>query len=297
MRFVRRDGSLLWVEVHANPLHHDDGHALRRGRLLRRRDRARGAGPAHAPRGRHRRADRAREPARAGADAGRGAGAGGRAGALGRRGDARPRRLQGDQRHARARGGRRGAARGRAPAAALRARARPRGAARRRRVRGRADRPRRALGRGRRTRWTASATALAAPFDDAWSSAWARRSAWPRSRPTAATRPTCSRTPTAAMYARQGRAQRLAAIASPARRCDDPVDPDLRHVRRARLARAVPRDPLHARRVRGRGAAGGRRGRRDGPPPRAHAGRDAVARDRGLPRDHRRDPRRGRRRA
>jgi diguanylate cyclase (GGDEF)-like protein/PAS domain S-box-containing protein len=25
LRFVRRDGSLLWVEVHANPLHHDDG--------------------------------------------------------------------------------------------------------------------------------------------------------------------------------------------------------------------------------------------------------------------------------
>ncbi len=25
VRFVRRDGSLLWVEVHANPLHHDDG--------------------------------------------------------------------------------------------------------------------------------------------------------------------------------------------------------------------------------------------------------------------------------
>ena len=22
---MRRDGSLLWVEVHANPLHHDDG--------------------------------------------------------------------------------------------------------------------------------------------------------------------------------------------------------------------------------------------------------------------------------
>jgi PAS domain S-box-containing protein len=22
---VRRDGSLLWVEVHSNPLHHDDG--------------------------------------------------------------------------------------------------------------------------------------------------------------------------------------------------------------------------------------------------------------------------------
>ena len=25
VRFVRRDGSLLWVEVHANPLHDDDG--------------------------------------------------------------------------------------------------------------------------------------------------------------------------------------------------------------------------------------------------------------------------------
>jgi diguanylate cyclase (GGDEF)-like protein/PAS domain S-box-containing protein len=25
VRFVRRDGTLLWVEVHANPLHHDDG--------------------------------------------------------------------------------------------------------------------------------------------------------------------------------------------------------------------------------------------------------------------------------
>ncbi len=25
VRFVRRDGSLLWVEVHANPLHNDDG--------------------------------------------------------------------------------------------------------------------------------------------------------------------------------------------------------------------------------------------------------------------------------
>ena len=32
VRFVRRDGSLLWVEVHANPLHHDGRRALRRGR-------------------------------------------------------------------------------------------------------------------------------------------------------------------------------------------------------------------------------------------------------------------------
>ena len=85
---------------------------VRRGRLLRRRDRARGAGPAHAPRGRHRRADGAREPARARADAGGGAGPGGHALALGRRGDARPRRLQGHQRHARTRGRGRGVARG-----------------------------------------------------------------------------------------------------------------------------------------------------------------------------------------
>ena len=32
VRFVRRDGSLLWVEVHANPLHHDDGSSTARSR-------------------------------------------------------------------------------------------------------------------------------------------------------------------------------------------------------------------------------------------------------------------------
>ena len=45
-----------------------------------------------------------------------------------------------------------------------------------------------------------------------------------------------------------------------------------------------------------RGAADRRRGRRDDPHPRAPARRDAVVRDRGLPRDHRGDPRAGGRR-
>ena len=34
VRFVRRDGSLLWVEVHANPLHHDDGQLYGRSRPM-----------------------------------------------------------------------------------------------------------------------------------------------------------------------------------------------------------------------------------------------------------------------
>ena len=65
---------------------------------------------------------------------------------------------------------------------------------------------------------------------------------------------------------------------------------------RRRQPRAVPRDPLHARGVRRRGAAGGRGGRRDDPHPRAHARRRALLRDRGLPGDHGGDPRRGARR-
>ena len=44
---------------------------------------------------------------------------------------------------------------------------------------------------------------------------------------------------------------------------------------RDRQPRAVPGDPLHARRVRGRGAADRRRGRRDDPHPRAQTGRHA----------------------
>ena len=69
VRFVRRDGSLLWVEVHANPLHHDDGVLY--GAVASYDDvtAARRAGPAHALRGRHRPADRAGQPARAGAHA------------------------------------------------------------------------------------------------------------------------------------------------------------------------------------------------------------------------------------
>ena len=79
VRFVRRDGSLLWVEVHANPLHDDDGALYgavasyddvtarveqdRRTRHEADTDALTGLG----------------EPARAGADAGGGAGAGGRA--------------------------------------------------------------------------------------------------------------------------------------------------------------------------------------------------------------------------
>ena len=60
--------------------------------------------------------------------------------------------------------------------------------------------------------------------------------------------------------------------------------------------RAVPGDPLHARGVRRRGEAGGGRGLLDDPHPRAHARRRAELRGGGLPRDHRGDPRRGRRR-
>ena len=44
---------------------------------------------------------------------------------------------------------------------------------------------------------------------------------------------------------------------------------------RDRQPRAVPGDPLHARRVRGGGAADRRRGRRDDPHPRAQTGRHA----------------------
>src|SRR5829696_1497554 len=75
-----------------------------------------------------------------------------------------------------------------------------------------------------------------------------------------------------------------------------PRDPHLLDLGRRGEPGPVPGDPLHARGVRGRGAAGRRRGRLDDPHPRPHARRHAVLRDRGLPRDHRSDPRRGRRR-
>ena len=91
VRFVRRDGSLLWVEVHADPLHHDDGmlygavagfdDVTRRVEQDRRtRDQARGraaAAPLRArarPRGAARRrrvrrgAHRPRRPIRGGAE-------------------------------------------------------------------------------------------------------------------------------------------------------------------------------------------------------------------------------------
>src|SRR4051794_34386308 len=58
----------------------------------------------------------------------------------------------------------------------------------------------------------------------------------------------------------------------------------------------MPRDPVHARGVRRRSAADRGRGWRAHPHPRAQARRDAQLRDRGLPGDLRRDPRRGRRR-
>ena len=58
----------------------------------------------------------------------------------------------------------------------------------------------------------------------------------------------------------------------------------------------MPRDPVHARGVRRRGAAGRGRGRVDDPHPRPHARRHAQLRGRGLPQHHRGDPRRGRRR-
>ncbi|CAA9470633.1 MAG: hypothetical protein AVDCRST_MAG13-444, partial [uncultured Solirubrobacteraceae bacterium] len=70
----------------------------------------------------------------------------------------------------------------------------------------------------------------------------------------------------------------------------------LLHLGRRRGARAVPRDPVHARGVRRGGAAGGGGGRGDDPRPRAHAGRDAELRGGGLPGHHRGHPGGGRRR-
>ena len=75
-----------------------------------------------------------------------------------------------------------------------------------------------------------------------------------------------------------------------------PGDHHLRDLGRDRQPRSVPGDPLHARGVRGRGAADRRRGRRPHPHPRPHPGRHAELRGRGLPGDPRRDPCRGRRR-
>ena len=119
VRFVRRDGSLLWVEVHANPLHHDDGQLY--GAVASYDDVT-----ARVEQDRRTRHEADTDPLTGLANRRAlertldgGAGAGGRAGARRRAADARPRRLQGDQRHPRARRGRRGAARGRAPAAAL----------------------------------------------------------------------------------------------------------------------------------------------------------------------------------
>ena len=57
VRFVRRDGTLLWVEIAREPAARRGRRALRRGGELRRRHRPRRAGPAHAPRGRSRPAD------------------------------------------------------------------------------------------------------------------------------------------------------------------------------------------------------------------------------------------------
>ena len=65
---------------------------------------------------------------------------------------------------------------------------------------------------------------------------------------------------------------------------------------RGREPRPVPGDPVHARGVRRRGEAGRGRGLLDDPHPRAHARRRAELRGRGLPRDHRGDQGRGRRR-
>ena len=73
-------------------------------------------------------------------------------------------------------------------------------------------------------------------------------------------------------------------------------DHHVRDLGRDRQPRSVPGDPVHARGVRGRGAADRRRGRRPHPHPRPHPGRHPELRDRGLPGDPRRDPRRGRRR-
>src|SRR3954452_234616 len=75
-----------------------------------------------------------------------------------------------------------------------------------------------------------------------------------------------------------------------------PGDHQQLDLRGDRQPRPVPGDPLHARGVRGRGAARGRRGCLADPHPRPDAGRDAFVRDRGLPGDHGGDQGRGRRR-
>ena len=271
VRFVRRDGSLLWVEVHANPLHHEDGVLYGAVAYLRRRDGAGGAGPAHAPRGRHRPADRAWPT-------------GARWSARSRRrwrGPARGRARSGwscststaSRRSTTPTGTRRATrrcARSRARLRRSRARARPGGAARRRRVRGRADRPRRALRRGaglRRAHPRGAGGAVASTADARELARAMGVATFPADGGNAADLLAHA---DRGDVRRQGRAQRLAAIASAAlgRRSRHP---DLRHVGRARLARAVPGDPVHARRVRGRGAPGRGRGRRHGPPARAHA--------------------------
>ena len=151
VRLVRGDGSLLWVEMHANPLTDDDGEIYGAVATCEdvtarveqdRRTRHEAETDALTGLANRRALERTLEAAL------------GRARtrvALGRDHHARPRRLQGDQRHPRPRGGRRRADRGRAAVARVRARARPGGAPRRRRVRGRADRRRRVLGAVRDT--------------------------------------------------------------------------------------------------------------------------------------------------
>ena len=105
VRFVRRDGSLLWVEVHANPLHDGDGKLY--GAVASyddvtarveqdRRTRHEADTDALTGLANRRALERTLDAALARAGA--------RARSVGR-GDARPRRLQGDQRHPRPRGG------------------------------------------------------------------------------------------------------------------------------------------------------------------------------------------------
>ena len=215
VRFVRRDGSLLWVEVHANPLHHDDGVLY--GAVASYDDvtqrveqdrRTRYEADTDALTGLANR--RALERTLAAALT--------RAGARSRSvgaADARPRRLQGDQRHARARGGRRGAARGRARGcgAACASATSWRGSAA---TSSWSCSPTSAAARARcRTRSSASARRWRSRSrSTARSSGWARRSASRRSRPTAATRADLLAHADRGDVRRQGRAQRHASIAS-----------------------------------------------------------------------------------